>query len=127
MEKLKMAACGVDCSTCGLYNAGHDLKAAESCVAWFRGQGWIEADGDAEAVQKAVQNKAPFCDGCWGDSGFCGCGRINFRTCCEQKEIDHCGECGDFPCEPYKEWVDWHENHRKAMECLLGLKRRGRF
>lgn len=122
MDKLKLAACGVDCNVCGLYNAEHDLKAAESCVEWFRGQGWIEADGNAEAVQKAVQNKAPFCNGCWGDSEWCGCGSIDFRKCCKKKEINHCGECHDFPCEPYIEWIDDLDHHKKAMEYLLSLK-----
>ena len=122
MIQLRLAACGVDCNVCGLLNAGHDLVAAESCVEWFRGQGWIEANGDAHAVQRAVQNKAPYCDGCWGDSKWCGCGKTDFRICCTQKGIKHCGECHDFPCEPYKEWAGWHENHIKAMERLLSLR-----
>lgn len=39
------------------------------------------------------------CKGCtnmekpfWG--GDCG-----VKTCCESKHLNHCGECGDFPCE----------------------------
>ena len=122
MANLKLAACGVDCSICGLYNAGHDLGAAESCVEWFRGQGWIEADGDALAVQRAVRDKSPYCDGCWGDSEWCGCGKTDFRICCKSKGISDCGQCRDFPCEPYMEWAGWHENHMKAMENLLSLK-----
>lgn len=118
MNTLKLAACGVDCNECGLYNAGHDLKAAESCVEWFRGQGWIEADGNAEAVQ----NKSPFCTGCWGESGWCGCGSIDFRKCCKQKEINLCGHCHDFPCEPYKEWVGGLDHHKQAMEYLLSIE-----
>lgn len=123
MDKLKLAACGLDCNVCGLYNAGHDLKAAESIVEWFRGQGWIDADGNAEAVQKAVQDKKIFCDGCWGDGVWCGCGSCNLRTCCKQKEISHCGECSKFPCEPYKEFAGGHDGHKKAMEYLLSLNK----
>lgn len=39
------------------------------------------------------------CKGClemkttfWG--GNCG-----VKSCCETKKLNHCGECGDFPCE----------------------------
>lgn len=31
MNKLKTAACGINCNEYNLYNAGHDMKAAESC------------------------------------------------------------------------------------------------
>lgn len=42
------------------------------------------------------------CKGCvhidkpfWGD----GC---PVKTCCETREHEHCGQCGDFPCELLK-------------------------
>ena len=121
MDKLIMGACGIDCSVCSIYNAGHDIKSAEILVPWFRERGWIESDGNAEDVQKAVQNKVIYCDGCWGDNVWCGCGSINFRDCCKQKNINHCGECCDFPCEPYKEWATGGK-HKEAMEYLLSLR-----
>ncbi|MCL1999985.1 MAG: DUF3795 domain-containing protein [Planctomycetes bacterium] len=128
MDKpLKMGACGITCGECNLYKVSvtHELKAAEACVEWFKSAGWIEADGDAEAVLRAVRNKSPFCDGCWGMANFRGCGEIDFRECCKQKGINHCGECGDFPCGPYTKWVDWHEGHKKAMDHLLSLRNTG--
>lgn len=117
MDKHRMAACGIDCNSCGTYNKTHDLKAAEGLVEWYREMGWIGADEGAEAVQK----NPPFCNGCWGDSAFCGCGSVDFRICCVEKGIAHCGECDDFPCKPYREWAGWHESHQKAMEHLLAL------
>ena len=123
MNKLKLAACGIDCNECGLRNAGHDFKVADSCVAWFRDAGWIEADGNAESVQKAIQNKTPYCNGCWAeksDDQFCG--NCNLRICCENKGINHCGDCGDFPCEKYIAWIGNLDHHKKAMEYLLSLK-----
>jgi len=121
MEKLKMAACGIDCSECNQYKVTmeQDINAAEALVEWFRGQGWIRENEGAEAVI----NKAPLCKGCWNitDDCFwkCGCGSVDFRVCCTEKQINHCGECGDFPCEQYKEWASWHESHQKAMENLI--------
>jgi len=52
MNKLRLAACGVNCNECGTYNKEHDIKAAESMVEWYREQGWIEKNEGAEAVQK---------------------------------------------------------------------------
>jgi hypothetical protein len=121
MNKLKLAACGIDCNECGLPKAEHDIKAAEGLVAWFRSAGWIEPNGNAEAVQKAIQNKKPYCNGCWENCGWCGCGKVDFRKCCVEKEINHCGECGDFPCESYKDWVEWTGSH-KTMEYLQSLR-----
>ena len=42
MNKLKLAACGVDCNECGTYNKEHDIKVAESMVEWYREKGWIK-------------------------------------------------------------------------------------
>ena len=121
INSMRLAACGIDCSECGLYNAANDLKAAEQCVDWFRGNGWIKEDGDASSVQEVVKSKVVYCDGCWGNSGWCGCGSIDFRLCCNEKKILHCGECIDFPCEAYEVWVGFHDNHRKAKEYLSSL------
>jgi hypothetical protein len=125
MSKLKMAACGVDCIECGQYKVTteYDLKAAESLVEWFRSQGWIGKNENAEAVIK----KAPLCKGCWDITDVFwhlsgSCGNCGFRICCEEKQLNHCGECGEYPCEKYSGWVDIHETHKKAMEHLLSLK-----
>lgn len=39
MGKLRMAACGMDCSECGSYKVTmeQDVEAAEALVAWYRG------------------------------------------------------------------------------------------
>ena len=124
MNKPRLAACGVDCGECAQYKVtmNRDLKAAEMLVDWFRSQRCI---GENEGVE-AVMKKTPLCKGCWDitDDCFwsCGCGSIDFRICCEGKQVNHCGECADFPCEAYKEWVTWHDSHKKAMERLLSLR-----
>lgn len=124
MAKVRLAACGIDCGACGQYKVTleQDISAAESMVEWFRSQGWIGPDEGAEAVMK----KAPLCKGCWDVTPdcfwSCGCGSRDFRVCCNEKQISHCGECDTFPCENYQEWRSWHESHAKAMELLLSLR-----
>ncbi|MCL2700291.1 MAG: DUF3795 domain-containing protein [Phycisphaerae bacterium] len=121
MKPLKMAACGLDCNECGLYKvtSQQDVNAAESLVGWLRGIGLIGNDEGAEAVLK----KTPLCDGCWTKTGVCWSGNCGLRTCCEEKQLNHCGECGEFPCEKYTKWVEiFVDGHQKAMEHLLSLK-----
>jgi hypothetical protein len=115
---LKMAACGLNCNKCNLCNAEHDLKAAESLVAWFKSRGWIEQNENAEAVMK----KAPFCRGCWDKTDVRWSPDCDLLLCCEEKKLNHCGECAEFPCEKYKEWAKDLDHHKKAMEYLLSLK-----
>ena len=121
MEKLRMAACGIDCSECNMYKVTmeQDIKAAESLVEWFKSRGWIGENEGAEAIMQ----KNPLCTGCWNitDDCFwkCGCYNIDFRVCCNERQINHCGECSDFPCEHYAAFAVGHD---KAMEHLLSLR-----
>ncbi len=125
MDKIKLAACGIDCAECGSYKVTmeQDLKAAESLIDWYKSQGWIGENEGAEAVIK----KNPLCKGCWNNTDDCffkcGCHpNRDFRICCTEKQIEHCGYCGDFPCEYYMEFVGELEHHKKAMDFLLSLK-----
>lgn len=124
MALSKPAACGIDCSACHQYKAtvAQDMKAAEALVPWFASQGWIGENEGAEAVMQ----KAPLCKGCWDITAdcfwHCGCGSRDFRLCCTEKQIDHCGQCSAFPCEDYKAWSQWHEGHQKAMARLLAQR-----
>jgi len=123
VKRLRVAACGINCEECNLYKVTveQDMKAAESMVDWFKGQGWIGENEGAEAIMK----KSPLCKGCWDitDDCFwkCGCYKIDFRTCCQRRQIDHCGQCSEFPCAYYKKWVEMYEGNQKAMEYLLSL------
>ena len=121
MNTKKLAACGIDCTECGSYKVTmeQDLNAAEGLVEWYRNMGWIEKDEGAEAVVK----KNPLCKGCWNSTDDCffkhGCGIL---ICCKEKQINHCDECSDFPCERYNEFASKNEFYQKAMMNLLSLK-----
>ena len=123
MNKLKLAACGLDCNECSSYKVtmAQDLKAAEKMLPWFRSQGLIGENEGAESVVK----KAPFCTGCWNIADDCywvGCNNCSFRNCYIEKQINHCGECNDYPCEKYDGWADKNEVYKNAMDYLLSLR-----
>lgn len=124
MATPRPSACGVDCAACGQYKVTmeQDVASAESMVPWFRSMGWIGENDGAEAILQ----KAPLCKGCWdvAEDCFwkCGCGKRDFRICCTEKGIQHCGECNEFPCDNYTTWVSWHEVHEQAMAHLMALR-----
>jgi len=122
MNKHKLAACGIDCNECGHYKITmeQNLKTAESLVEYFRDGGWIGENDGAEAVLK----KVPLCRGCWEKPEVRTqyCADCFLRACCGERQLNHCGECGDFPCEKFIESVGDSESHKNAMEYLLSLK-----
>jgi hypothetical protein len=111
MSKLKMAACGLDCNECGHYKLAmeHNLKSAEYLVEYFRDGEWIGKNDGAEEVLK----KVPICKGCWDESGVRtqNCTDCFLRACCEEKQLNHCRECDNFPCESYIDFEKGHEGH----------------
>lgn len=124
MIDIKPAACGVNCKECASYKVTteNDIKAAELLVDWYKERGWIGKNEGAEAIMK----KNPLCKGCRNTTEDCffkrGCHNIDFRVCCNERQIDHCGECVDFPCENYRIWALSAEAHKKALEHLISLR-----
>ena len=117
MNLPDMAPCGISCKGCNLRYDDRDPAAAEALVGWFRERGWIQPHEGAEEIMK----KAPFCTGCRSDEGPHFCGGCVMRTCCAEKGLEHCGQCSDFPCEPYAEWTVDTPHHQAAMDVLLSL------
>ena len=124
MKKHKLAACAIDCNECGHYklSMAHDVKSAECLVEYFRDGGWIGENDGADAVLK----KVPVCRGCWDKTAVRthDCTNCLLRACCEEKQFNFCGECGDFPCDKYISFVGDNEHHKKTMEYLLSLRRK---
>jgi len=125
MNKPRMAACGLDCSECGAYKVTMfgDMEEAAKMVEYWRANKWIGPDEGAEAIVKMN----PVCKGCWDNADCiikCGCGKRDFRACCNEKRIMHCGECDAFPCEDYEAWASQNEGCLGAMERLKsGIKK----
>lgn len=119
MERLAIAPCGIDCDECNLYRAGFEPSSAEALVDWFRGLGWIGLEEGADAVQA----KAPFCMGCRGDQAKQWSGDCAIRACAvDERELSHCGQCGDFLCPSLKEFAASAEHHAAAVERLKRLR-----
>jgi hypothetical protein len=113
-----MAACGLDCGACDLYKASFDISAAESLVEWFKSKGWIGIhDGAAELMEKG-----PYCCGCQGDRNKHWSGNCAILICCvDERKLEHCAHCDEFPCQRLKEWSEQGEGYQKALNRLMNL------
>ena len=47
------------------------------------------------------------CPGCHAHKGNPFWGKCDLHACASEKQLPHCGKCGDFPC---KKLIDAHKN-----------------
>ncbi len=45
------------------------------------------------------------CGGCKACEGKIFWGECDLYKCSSAKQLEHCGKCGDFPCDKLKEWA----------------------
>lgn len=56
---------------------------------------------DCEICQFKIDQK---CSGCHAQKGKIFWGKCDLYECAYEKNLPHCGKCGEFPCEMLKEW-----------------------
>lgn len=84
-------------SRCGILCGGCPFRRAREC-------------GGCVEIQK------PF----WGES-------CPIKTCCEGRGLDHCGQCGDFPCGLLKQFAydpEQGDDGRRIAQCEAWRKER---
>lgn len=108
-----IAPCGIDCMPCPIRRAADDPE--------FR----------AVFTEEARKSWAPDatedwwrCQGCRGDDSVCwgdGCG---IRHCClEERKLQDCSWCGDFPCRLILDFEeDEHGHHTAAVGNLRRMR-----
>lgn len=120
-----IAACGLDCESCGIRRIPLDDKAAEGCVAWFRDMGWLKPEeGKAEIIERGM-----YCKGCKGDRAVhwsvnddssVSCSIL--ECCVDQKDLLFCSECRDFPCDRLTTWSKENEKYGEAFDRLKAMR-----
>ncbi|MHB0998861.1 MAG: DUF3795 domain-containing protein [Armatimonadota bacterium] len=106
-----IAPCGIDCSACSIYIAAHDAEAAERLA-----QEW-------KSWQPAAEASWFKCRGCRGDRSACWSENCDIHACCvEDKGMDSCSQCGDFPCSKLAVWAADSPHHAAALEYLKQMR-----
>ena len=63
------------------------------------------------------------CAGCRGDRRHQWSGDCGLRTCCtDTKHLTLCSQCGEFPCQQFREWAAAYPHHGAALERLKQMR-----
>jgi hypothetical protein len=102
-----LTPCGLDCSSCSIH-----LRTEEELDYW-RGQ-----NVDLEKIR---------CDGCRSDrKGDHWSPQCKILICCvDEKGLEFCSQCDEFPCHILEEWIGGMDHHAKAVEKLKEMKEMG--
>ena len=108
--------CGLDCHGCPIY--------------------WATVEDDPvkkEKIRKAVveiakkQYDIDFsieditdCDGCKGKNGrlFSGCHSCQIRMCAQEKNLENCAYCPDYPCENLEDFLAKDPTARTHLDVI---------
>ncbi len=107
-ENQMIAVCGLVCSGCGILKATTDAKAAQGIVDWFR-----------KERNEELKIEDIHCSGCKGDRAKHWSPDCWILQCCvDQKGLEFCHECDDFPCERLKQWAKLDKRYGEALNRL---------
>jgi len=107
-----IAACGLNCTECDIRLATDDPEIAQQTADWF----------DRElGIKLKVEDIR--CEGCKGDRARHWSADCWILKCCvDDKGLEFCDECEDFPCQQLNEWASGSERYSDALERLREMK-----
>ena len=103
---LKLAFCGDDCNACPRYIATQsgDVERLKEVAAMWKKAGWR---GEIVPPEEMV---------CYGCASVKWCRYDNIRKCAQEKGIDNCGICQDYPCKRIEKVFEQTESYAKECE-----------
>lgn len=111
-NRSMIAVCGLDCGACGILLASDNPQMAERLAKNFREQGIIP-DATPDMFR---------CDGCRGDRARHWSANCFMLKCCiDDKSLEFCNQCPDFPCSQLEEWATKNEKHKEALVRLKSM------
>ncbi len=108
-----IAACGIECLKCDMLQASTDPQIAQSIADWFK-----------KERHEEVKPENIHCSGCKGDrtknwSADCWI----LKCCVDDKGLEFCNECHEFPCAKLVEWSKTNKGYDVALNRLKEMKR----
>ena len=111
-ETNLISVCGLNCWECEIYLASNNHEIAERLVKRFDG------------IWDDVKTSDFQCSTCRGDRSECWTEECWIRECCiENKKLDFCFECKEFPCNKLIEWSKKSEKYANALQTLKNMKK----
>lgn len=110
-KQQKISVCGLDCGNCDIYNASNNPEIAHQLVKQFQGA-WED-----------VKAEDFHCNGCRSNKTQCWTPDCWIRECCvNNKNLEYCYECQEFPCIKLKKWANKSERYGTALNQLKKMK-----
>lgn len=118
-EAIEMAVCGLKCNECDIYLVMSNDNVAKNVYSWFRDMDWLK---EGETMDDFL-SKAPYCTGCRGDREKHWSADCRILLCCvDEKGLDNCSECSDFPCDKLEDRAGEDDRYAEALERLKGIR-----
>lgn len=111
-----LAYCGIMCNGCPVYWVTREddpekqkiMKAEMARISKER----YGLEVDIEAITD--------CDGCRAIDGrlLATCGDCKIRNCAQEKDIDNCAHCGDYPCDNLEQLFKHEPAARNRLDVI---------
>ena len=97
INKEHASPCGLHCGVCAILMAHRDnnVKFKERLVQVYSGN--IPGKGTLPGTENFSVDDIR-CEGCLSEDRFMHCRQCDIRDCVEEKGIEGCHECDEFPC-----------------------------
>jgi len=103
----------LDCRQCDIFRAPSNPELAHELVEWYR-----------KHRGREVRPKDIHCSGCKGDRAKHWLPSCWILKCCvDEKGLEFCYQCYDFPCPKLNEWAKGAKEYEAALRRLKKMKR----
>jgi len=115
MEKnQRIAVCGLNCSECDIFRASDNPEIAQRIVNWFKEERHIDVKiEDIHCLGCREDRTKHWSPDCW-----------ILRCCVDEKGLEFCYQCEDFPCEKLSEWAKENKKYEEALNRLKEMGKR---
>lgn len=111
-DKKIMAVCGILCNECDIFKASSDPEKAQKIIDWFKKN------------NRDVKPEDIVCLTCRGDRTKHWSPDCPILKCCvDEKGLEYCYECDEFPCEVIEDWAKKDIGYTNALNRLKSIWR----
>ncbi len=109
-----LSYCGLICDKCAIYLATREKDEEKKHEMRVEIARQIKEHYGEEYKPEDVTD----CDGCKSENGrlFSGCSKCKIRKCAQDKDIENCAYCDEYPCEELEKIFTTDPDARKRLD-----------